>query len=89
MMTTELRPRKETLYEDGPATAAMSDNVHNLIQMLSVKLDAVWRYDKYMDDCEGDDSCSTLFGQMKEEELRHIQMLRDEIQRHCKEGTFR
>jgi len=79
---------KETIYAEAPATAAVSDAVHNLVQTMSEKLDSVWRYDKYMEDCRGDVECTRLFQRMKEEDLEHVRLLRDEIERHCKEGTF-
>src|SRR2546427_5079005 len=56
--------RKEALYAEAPATAAVSDKVHNLIQMMSEKLDSVWRYDKYIEDCRDDTECRRLFRRM-------------------------
>jgi hypothetical protein len=88
-MATTILHERETLYAEAPATAAMSDSIHNLIQSLSEKLDAVWRYDKYMQDCRGDQQCSLVFHKMKQDDLEHIRMLRDEIERHCREGSFR
>jgi hypothetical protein len=88
-MAAPTATRKEAIYAEAPATAAVSDAVHNLIQTMSEKLDAVWRYDKYMEDCRGDAECGRIFNKMKEDDLQHIRLLRDEIERHCKEGTFR
>lgn len=88
-MATQTQVKQETLYEDAPATAAVSDKVHDLIQCLSEKLDGVWRYDKYLQDCAGDQGCMNAFRRIKEDDLRHIQMMRSEIERLCKEGSFR
>jgi len=88
-MATPILRERETLYAEAPATAAVSDTIHNLIQMMSEKLDSVWRYDKYLQDCQGDQNCMRIFRKLKEDDLQHIQMLRDEIERHCREGTFR
>ena len=88
-MATTLQPTKDVLYQDAPATAPLGNEVHNLVHTLSKKLDAVWRYDKYIQDCKGDQACSAVFQKMKEDDLRHIQMLRDEIERRCKQGMFR
>lgn len=88
-MVTTLQPRPETLYQEAPATAAVSDKVHNIIQMLSEKLDCVWRYDKYMEDCGADEACRSAFRRMKEDDLKHIQMLRDEVERLCRVDDFR
>lgn len=67
----------------------MNDKVHDVIHLLSEKLDMIWRYDKYMEDRAGDSLCRDMFQQFKEDELRHVQMLRDEIERLCREGAFR
>jgi hypothetical protein len=88
-MATQLQPKQETLYEQGPATAAVSDKVHDLVQAFSEKLDAIWRYDKYLQDCAGDQSCTNTFRRIKEDDLRHVEMVREEIERLCKEGAFR
>lgn len=88
-MVTTIQPQKETLYEEGPATAALSDKVHDLIQMLSEKLDGIWRYDKYMEDCGDDSPCLNVFRELKEDDLRHVQMLRNQIERLCREGNFK
>ena len=81
--------RKEALYAEAPATAAVSDKVHNLIQMMSEKLDSVWRYDKYIEDCRDDSECRRLFQKMKGDDVEHIGLLRDQIERLCSEGSFR
>ena len=88
-MTTRTEPRQETIYRERPATAALSDKVHDVIQMLSEKLDCVWRYDKYAEDCADDTECAQMFRSMKEDDLRHITMLRDEIERLCQRGDFK
>jgi hypothetical protein len=82
-------PIREAIYAEAPATAAVSDRVHNLIQTLSEKLDAVWRYDKYMEDCRGDSQCRQMFQRLKEDDVEHVHLLRGEIERLCKEGSFR
>lgn len=87
-MVTQLRPQRETIYREGPATAALSDKVHDVIHLLSEKMDIVWRYDKYMEDCTGDEECRSVFQQCKEDELRHIGLLREQIQRFCRDGAF-
>ncbi len=89
MTTTATRPIRETIYEQGPATAALSDKVHDLIQCLNIKLDSVWRYDKYLEDCGEDNACKDLFSRLKEDDVRACQLLRDEIERLCREGSFR
>jgi len=66
----------------------MKDFNHNLIHVLSEKLDNVWkRYDKYIEDSE-DDSCRELWKKIKEDEEKHIEMLKNEIIKHVQSGNF-
>ncbi len=69
----------------------MSNYNHDLIQLLSIKLDSVARYDLYKKDAEegGCKGCVTIFDQMKQDEMRHIDMLREQISEHVKEGSFK
>ncbi|HOM83566.1 MAG TPA: hypothetical protein PLZ94_17455 [Armatimonadota bacterium] len=67
----------------------MRNHNHDLIQVLSEKLDGVVRYPVYhedtVDECE---VCMRIWEQIKQDDMRHVEMLRDEIIRHAKEGTF-
>ena len=64
---------------------------HNLIQTLSEKLDAVSRYDIYIQDSmdQGCPKCADLFRQFKQDDLKHIQLLRDQIKEHCDAGKWK
>lgn len=68
----------------------MKNNNHNLLQELSVKLDSVWRYDTYIEDAEseGYPECAELFRKLKEEDSRHVEMLRQMIAKLAKEERF-
>jgi len=73
-----------------PHTAAMKNVNHNLISTLDNKLDAVWRYDTYIQDArqQGCMDCVRVLEQLKQEEIRQIQMLREEIAKHVQKGQF-
>jgi rubrerythrin len=64
---------------------------HNLVQTLSEKLDAVSRYDIYIQDAteQGCMACADLFRQIKQEDQRHIRLLRDEIKEHCQTDKWK
>lgn len=69
----------------------MTNCNHNLIHELSVKLDALWRYDQYIQDAKTNgcpDRCCELFQKIKEDVQKHIEMLKEEIARHVKENNF-
>lgn len=69
----------------------ISNYNHDLIQLLSIKLDSLARYDLYKKDAEegGCKGCVTVFDQIKKDEEKHIQMLREQIAEHVKEGSFK
>jgi hypothetical protein len=66
----------EKLRESGP----VSNNVHNLVQTLSTKLDSVTRYELYIDDAEreGEKECVDLFRRLREQDTQAVR----ELQRH-------
>lgn len=67
----------------------MRNHNHDLIQVLSEKLDGVVRYQIYREDAEGEcEVCQRIWDDIKQDDMRHVEMLRDEIIRHAKEGTF-
>jgi hypothetical protein len=66
----------------------MKDSNYDLVAALHNKLEAVTVYDRYMKDCTGEKECSTIWQQMKQDDLRHAEMLRKEIERHAREGEF-
>ncbi len=76
------------LYETAPAVEAMENFNHNLIQCLNEKLDSVWRYEKYIQDSPHD-PCRKIYEQMLNDDKRHVQMLREEISRHCQQNMFK
>ncbi len=84
----EIQPNEGQLYQTGPATQPVSNYVHDLIQCMSEKLDSVWRYDQYMKDCQGE-NCKTVFQQCKDDDLKNIKALRDEISNLCSQGKFK
>ena len=73
-----------------PRVRAMSDTSHDLIHCLSTKLDLVWRYEKYIEDAERENrpECAQLFRQLEEEERRHVERLRAEIEREARQQQF-
>jgi hypothetical protein len=81
----------EQVVGERPRTEAVTNVNHDLIQTMSEKLDSMWRYDKYIEDAEKDNcaECASLFSQMKEDDQRHVELLRAEIERHVHRQTFR
>jgi hypothetical protein len=80
----------EQVVGERPRTEAISNVNHDLIQVMSEKLDGIWRYDKYIEDAERENcsECTDLFRRLKAEDQRHGDQLRTEIERHVRQGTF-
>ncbi len=80
----------EQVVGERPRTEAVSNVNHDLIQVMSEKLDGVWRYDKYIEDAERENcpQCADLFRRLKAEDQRHVEQIRGEIERHVRQGTF-
>jgi hypothetical protein len=59
----------------------VSNNVHNLVQTLSVKLDSVARYKLYIEDAhsEGEQECADLFRRLEEQDRRAVDELRQHL----------
>ena len=80
----------EQVVGEQPRVRAMSDTAHDLIHCLSTKLDLAWRYEKYIEDAERGNrpECAQLFRQLEEEEHRHVERLRAEIEREARQQQF-
>ncbi|MDO8681933.1 MAG: hypothetical protein Q7N50_00430 [Armatimonadota bacterium] len=63
---------------------------YDIIHLLSVKLQNVSRYEIYKQDATeaGCDECIRIFDQMKADDEKHVQQLRDQIEKHVKAGQF-
>ena len=68
----------------------MTNPNHNLIQTLSEKLDGAARYNLYEEDAGGMcPRCMQLYEQLKQDDQRHVQMLRDEIANHVRDNMWK
>lgn len=85
MATTDATEVMEQIVVEEP----MRNMNHDLVQVLSEKLDGAVRYQIYHDDAEGEcESCMHIWEEIKQDDMRHIEMLRNEIIKHCKDGAF-
>ena len=69
-------------------TKACADHAHDLVHELSNRLDAVWRYDQYIANAEGDRDLQNFWQARKEEDLRNIDELKQLISAHVKKDCF-
>lgn len=68
-------------------TSGCQDHDHDLVHELSKKLDALWRYDQYIANAEGNPALQTLWRDFKrrcaQEVLRLKQAIADEVHKGC------
>lgn len=69
----------------------MKNANYNLVKMLLAKLDDAWRVEKhYAKDAaeSGCKECQKLLGEILEVDLKHADLLREELARHIREEKF-
>lgn len=68
----------------------MKNQNYNLIKLLHNKLDNHWRITKYyLADAEDlDCRCKEILEEIKKDDERHIELLRDEIKNHVEKEIF-
>ncbi len=61
----------------------VDDLTYDLITALQNKLQAVSAYDTFLGDARrGDEQCRNLFQQMRQDDARHADLLKQELARH-------
>ena len=70
---------------------AMSNLSYDLLTVLQNKLEAVAAYETYEEDCAtaGDEQCRKLVADLKRDDERHVERLREELVRLVKTDKFR
>jgi len=69
-------------------TSSMKDHDHDLVQELNERLDALWRYDQCIANAEGKDNIKAFWRDMKEQDMKAVERLRNLIAEECKQGCF-
>ena len=66
----------------------VKDRDHDMIQDLSRRLDALWRYDQYIANAEGYESVQAFWRKVKEQEKENIVQLKKLLSEHIRLGDF-
>ena len=61
----------------------VSDLEYDVLSALQSKLEALEVYEQYLEDCEGagDDECRQLFEEIRDDDQRHAERLREALAR--------
>ena len=69
-------------------TAAIRDHDHDMIHDLSKRLDAVWRYDQYIENAQKFPELQRFWEESKQMELHTIERLKELIREHVRKDNF-
>ena len=77
-----------TWMEHVGKTHGAEDHDHDLIQDLSKRLDALWRYDQYIANANGKPKIQECWRHLKSQEQENIRTLKELIADEVKHGCF-
>ncbi|MBI2446353.1 MAG: hypothetical protein HYV51_00845 [Parcubacteria group bacterium] len=66
----------------------MKNHNHDLVHHLSETIDSIWRYDEYIKNSQGCDSCTAMWNKLKQTDMEVENVLKFEIQKHIDEKRF-
>ena len=69
-------------------TSAIRDHDHDMIHDLSKRLDAVWRYDQYIENAQKFPELQRFWEESKQMEVQTIERLKDLIREHVRKDNF-
>ena len=70
------------------ATQAIRNHDHDMIHDLSQRLDAVWRYDQFIENADKFPDLKAFWQESKDNELKTIEKLKDLIRTHVRNNNF-
>jgi len=83
-----MRQAAEQEYAKIGTTHAIADHDHDLVHELSKRLDAVWRMDQYVANADGKPEIQQFWRQLKQEECRTVDRLKQLIAEEVKADCF-
>jgi hypothetical protein len=78
----------EKEYEHIGETRGCEDHDHDVIHELSRRLDAVWRYDQYIANADGQADLQSFWRNVKTQEQENIQELKKLVAKHVESNCF-
>ncbi|MDQ3117314.1 MAG: hypothetical protein M3Q86_12025 [Verrucomicrobiota bacterium] len=70
------------------STKAIRDHDHDMIHDLSQRLDAVWRYDQFIENADKFPDLKAFWQESKENEVKTIERLKELIREHVRKNNF-
>lgn len=69
-------------------TKGIENHDHDMVHELSKRLDALWRYDQYISNAQGQDSIQAFWKKVKSQEKENVEELKRLIKEHVKADCF-
>ncbi|MFW6125261.1 MAG: hypothetical protein ACOC46_03865 [Pirellulales bacterium] len=69
-------------------TSGCADHDHDLIHELSKRLDALWHYDQYIANAEGNSALQDVWRDFKQQEQKNIDRLKQHVAQEIEKGCF-
>lgn len=69
-------------------TKGMEDHDHDVVHELSKRLDALWRYDQYVANADGDPELQRLWQDFKQQEQKNVDRLKKIVAAHIENDCF-
>lgn len=69
-------------------THGAADHDHDMIHELSKRLDALWRYDQYIANADGQEELQEFWREIKDQEIRNVDRLKRMVAAHCRDHCF-
>jgi len=69
-------------------TCGIADQEHDLIHDLSMRLDALWRYDQYIANAEGTPSLQDMWRDLKRQEIDNVECMKQIIIEQVRQNCF-
>ncbi len=70
-------------------TRGTADRTHDLVQVLNLRIDSVWRYDQYIANADGKPDLQDFWRELKRQDQQCVDrlkgFLKDELDRECSE----
>lgn len=69
-------------------TKGIANHDHDMVHDLSKRLDALWRYDQYISNAQGQKSLQAFWERAKSQELKNVEELKGLIKEHIRADCF-
>ena len=66
----------------------LDNNIYNLMEDITILSKSLYRYDTYIKDASGCESCQEFWKKMKKQREEELSMFLDELEKHAKEGKL-